>query len=62
MRAAINAVFGSDQKLQHCCTHKPRNVLDFLPKDDKPQAKSLLRAAWKLDANKGIARIKKLAA
>ncbi|MFP5206198.1 MAG: transposase [Acidobacteriota bacterium] len=38
------------------------NVLDYLPKDDRPQVKSLLRAAWKLDADKGIARIKKLAA
>ena len=38
------------------------NVLDYLPKDDRAQAKSLLRAAWKLDADKGIARIKQLAA
>lgn len=62
LRAAINAVFGSDQKVQRCRAHKLRNVLDYLPKDDKPQVKSLLRAAWKLDADKGIARIKKLAA
>ncbi len=62
LRAAINAVFGTDQKVQRCRAHKLRNVLDYLPKDDKPQVKSLLRAAWKLDADKGIARIKKLAA
>jgi len=62
LRAAINAVFGSEQKVQRCRAHKLRNVLDYLPKDDKPQVKSLLRAAWKLDADKGIARIKKLAA
>lgn len=62
LRAAINAVFGADQKVQRCRAHKLRNVLDYLPKDDKPQVKSLLRAAWKLDADKGIARIKKLAA
>ena len=48
--------------LPPCRAHKLRNVLDYLPKDDKPQVKSLLRAAWKLDADKGIARIKKLAA
>ena len=53
---------GTDQKVQRCRAHKLRNVLDYLPKDDKPQVKSLLRAAWKLDADKGIARIKKLAA
>ena len=62
LRAAINAVFGSHQPVQRCRAHKLRNVLDYLPKDDKPQVKSLLRAAWKLDADKGIARIKKLAA
>ncbi len=62
LRAAINAVFGSDQKVQRCRAHKLRNVLDYLPKDDRAQVKSLLRAAWKLDADKGIARIKKLAA
>jgi putative transposase len=62
LRAAINAVFGTDQKVQRCRAHKLRNVLDYLPKDDKPQVKSLLRAAWKLEADKGIARIKKLAA
>jgi hypothetical protein len=48
--------------VQRCRAHKLRNVLDYLPKDDKPQVKSLLRAAWKLDADKGMARIRKLAA
>jgi len=62
LRAAINAVFGAQQAVQRCRAHKLRNVLDYLPKDDRPQAKSLLRAAWKLDADKGIARIKKMAA
>ncbi len=62
LRAAINAVFGSHQPMQRCRAHKLRNVLDYLPKDDRPQVKSLLRAAWKLDADKGITRIKKLAA
>ncbi len=62
LRAAINAGFGSHQPVQRCRAHKLRNVLDYLPQDDKPQVKSLLRAAWKLDADRGIARIKKLAA
>ncbi|MGB8480715.1 MAG: IS256 family transposase [Acidobacteriaceae bacterium] len=62
LRAAINAVFGSHQPVQRCRAHKLRNVLDYLTKDDKAQVKSLLRAAWKLDADKGMARIKKLAA
>jgi transposase-like protein len=62
LRAAINAVFGSHQPVQRCRAHKLRNVLDYLTKDDKAQVKSLLRAAWKLDADIGTARIKKLAA
>ena len=38
-----------------------RNVIDHLPKDQKDQVKSVLRAAWKMDAKGGMARLKKLA-
>jgi transposase-like protein len=38
------------------------NVLDYLPKDDKAQIKSLLCAAWKLRPEQGMACIRKLAA
>ena len=62
LRAAINAVFGADQPVQRCRAHKLRNVLDYLPKEDRAQAKSVLRAAWKLDPKEGIKRVKKLAA
>ena len=62
LRAAINAVFGSDQPVQRCRAHKLRNVLDHLPKEDRAQAKSVLRAAWKLEPKEGIKRVKKLAA
>ena len=61
LRAAINAVFGADQPVQRCRAHKLRNVLGYLPKDDQAHAKSMLRAAWKLPAKEGMARIKKLA-
>jgi putative transposase len=61
LRAAINAVFGADQPVQRCRAHKLRNVLGYLPKDDQAQVKSILRAAWKLPAKEGMARIKKLA-
>jgi transposase-like protein len=61
LRAAINAVFGSQHPVQRCRAHKLRNVLDHLPQDQKDQAKSAVRAAWKLDAKAGMARIKKLA-
>jgi putative transposase len=60
LRAAINAVFGADQPVQRCRAHKLRNVLGYLPKDDQAQVKSMLRAAWKLPAREGLARIKKL--
>lgn len=62
LRAAINTVFGADQPVQRCRAHKLRNVLGYLPKDQQAQVKSVLRAAWKLPAKEGMARIKKLAA
>jgi len=62
LRAAINAVFGSDQPVQRCRAHKLRNVLDYLPEDQRAQVKSVLRAAWKLGPKEGMARVKKLAA
>jgi transposase-like protein len=62
LRAAINAVFGADQPVQRCRAHKLRNVLDHLPKEDRAQAKAVLRAAWKLEPKEGIKRVKKLAA
>jgi transposase-like protein len=37
-------------------------VLDHLPKEDRAQAKAVLRAAWKLEPKEGIKRVKKLAA
>jgi transposase-like protein len=61
LRTAINAVFGSHQPVQRCRAHKLRNVVDHLPKDQKDQVKSVLRAAWKMEAKSGMARLKKLA-
>ena len=61
LRAAINAVFGTQQPVQRCRAHKLRNVLDHLPKEQREQVKSVLRAAWKLDAKAGMAHIRKLA-
>jgi transposase-like protein len=61
LRTAINAVFGSHQPVQRCRAHKLRNVVDHLPKDQKDQVKSVLRAAWKMEAKAGMARLNKLA-
>ena len=61
LRAAINAVFGAQHPVQRCRAHKLRNVMDHLPKDQKDQVRSAMRAAWKLDIHGGMARMKKLA-
>ena len=65
LRAAINAVFGAGPggcpPVQRCRAHKLRNVLDHLPEEQKEQVKSLMRAAWKMEAKAGMARIRKLA-
>jgi transposase-like protein len=36
-------------------------VIDHLPEEHKEQVKSLMRAAWKMEAKAGMARIRKLA-
>jgi transposase-like protein len=61
LRAGINAVFGADMPVQRCRNHKLRNVLERLPEAEQNQARSLIRAAWKLDAKSGMARLEKLA-
>jgi len=61
LRTAINAVFGSAGLVQRCRQHKLRNVIERLPKDQQEQTKSLMRAAWKLDAKAGMAKLEKLA-
>lgn len=41
--------------------HKLRNVPGHLPKDQHDQAKSTIKAAWKLDADEGMAKLKQYA-
>jgi len=61
LRAAIDAVFGAGNPVQRCRAHKLRNVVDHLPKDQHANAKSTLRAAWKLPAEQGKRQIEQLA-
>jgi putative transposase len=61
LRAAIDTVFGSSNPVQRCRNHKMRNVLGHLPKELHSQTRSALRAAWRLEAKEGIAKVKKLA-
>jgi len=61
LRSGIDAVFGTNNPVQRCRTHKLRNVLDHLPKDQHANVKSTLRAAWKLPAERGQRQIEQLA-
>ena len=61
LRAAIGRVFGSSNLVQRCRNHKVRNVLGHLPKEQHEQARSTLRAAWKLDADEGIRKLEQYA-
>lgn len=61
LRSAIQAVFGGKVAVQRCRQHKLRNVVERLPREQQAQTRSLIRAAWKLGAKEGMARLRKLA-
>lgn len=61
LRAAIHAVFGAASPVQRCRHHKIENVLSYLPKHLKPQVQAALRAAFRLSATEGMARLEKQA-
>lgn len=61
LRKAIDQVFGDDNPVQRCRNHKVRNVLGHLPKDQRDQAKTTMKAAFKLDADEGLAKLKQYA-
>jgi transposase-like protein len=61
LRSAIDAVFGAGNFVQRCRNHKERNVVGHLPRDQHEQARATLRAAWKLDAKEGMARVEQYA-
>lgn len=61
LRKAIDQVFGEENFVQRCRNHKVRNVVGHLPQDQHEQARSTLKAAWKLDADEGMAKIEQYA-
>lgn len=61
LRAAIDEVFGRNNPIQRCRNHKIRNVLEYLPKDRHENTRAAMKAAFSLSADKGIAKLKKLA-
>jgi transposase-like protein len=62
LRAAIDSVYGAENPVQRCRSHKIRNVMDQLPKHLRDQTKAAMRAAYRLDSKEGMARLKKQAA
>lgn len=61
LRAAIDAVFGAENPVQRCRQHKLENVMGYLPEHLKEQTKAAMRAAFRLQAREGMARLDKQA-
>lgn len=61
LRCAIDSVYGPKNPVQRCRNHKVRNVLGYLPDDQKDQADCAMHAAFSLEADKGIKKCKQLA-
>jgi transposase-like protein len=61
LRTAIHEVYGSTMPIQRCRSHKERNVQDHLPKEQRPQVASAMKAAWKMNADEGKRKLNDLA-
>ena len=61
LRKAIDAVFGQENPVQRCRNHKRKNVLDYVPDSMKDTVKATMNAAYRLDSDKGMARLEALA-
>jgi transposase-like protein len=61
LRTAIDQVFGEHNPVQRCRNHKIRNVVGHLPKEQHDQARATLKAAFKLEAGEGTAKIEQYA-
>ena len=61
LRSAIDRVFGNDQPVQRCRSHKLRNVLGYLPRSLRGQVSSAMRAAFKMSAKEGKQRLRQQA-
>ena len=58
---AIDAVYGQENPVQRCRNHKRKNVLDYVPDSMKETVKATMNAAYRLDSDKGMARLEELA-
>lgn len=59
LRQGIDAVYGSNNPVQRCRRHKERNVLGYLPKEEQLRMRQVMKAAWRLPAAQGEARLEK---
>ena len=59
LRAAINRTFGAGSPVQRCRHHKIRNVCNQLPNDLADQVKSVMKAAYNLPWQEGMAKLRK---
>jgi transposase-like protein len=57
LRSAIRRVFGERQKVQRCRLHKMRNVRRGLPDDLAKQVVRVMKAAFRLEAAQGKAKL-----
>ncbi len=61
LRQAIDAVYGQENPVQRCRNHKRKNVRDQVPDSMKDTVKATMNAAYRLDSDKGMARLEELA-
>ena len=61
LRSAIEAVYGTDNPVQRCRNHKVRNVLGYLPEHLRDQVGAAMKAAYRLEPDKGMAQLEKQA-
>jgi transposase-like protein len=58
LRQAIDAVFGVNHPVQRCRNHKVENVRGHLPEGLKTQVKAVMKAAYRLEAEAGMAKLR----
>jgi putative transposase len=61
LRSAIDEVLGERAHVQRCRTHKLRNVLERLPKEQRAQTKAVMNAAFKLEPKAGVDKLRQQA-
>jgi len=61
LRSAVKEVYGSDSPVQRCRNHKIQNVTGYLPKDQAKQVSLTMKAAFRLEAKEGVAKLEQLA-